>query len=267
MAVKEDVPRRIGGWLTRKVYRSTQELTCEDKMSGEIRLAAHKPELPNPSYYFFITTRTIRFFQESGDNLTCSFPQIRQQPIGSGMSLGTFEKLEEHFKRRLRLVEELQRKPDLPMAMHEAGQAFAYEYHDIRVERCVLESRIIDGEPVQCGGITEPVNRIEITKDSLWLEVVCIMAGAAAQHGIDEFGAMDSAVRDMQHAAEFTKRVGLNLEQTDELILAASKAAAKIMTENIATVRKIADVLEQKKRIEGYEIRRIIRHRNEAARS
>jgi len=64
-----------------------------------------------------------------------------------------------------------------------------------------------------------------------------------------------------------TARVGLNLEQTDELIMAASKAAVKIMTENIATVRKIADVLEQKKRIEGYEIRKIIRQSKEAARS
>jgi len=174
------------------------------------------------------------------------------------MSFGASEKLTEHLKGRVRLVEDLQRKPDLPMAMHEAGQAFAYEYCNIRVDRCVLESRTVDGEPVQCVGITEPVIKFEIAKHSLWLEVVCIMAGAAAQHGVDELGAVDSAVRDMQRATEITKHVGLNLEQTDELIVEASKAAAKVMIENIATVRKIADVLEQKKRIEGYEIRRIM---------
>jgi len=185
------------------------------------------------------------------------------------MTLGAFEKLQEHFKRRLQLVEEIHRRPDLPMAMHEAGQAFAYEYHDIQVDRCVLGSPapIVDGKSAQCGGITEPANRMEITKDNLWPEVVCIMAGAAAQHGVDELGAMDSAVRNMQRAAQFIEGVGLNLEQTDELIMAASKAAVKIMTENIATVRKIADVLEQKKRIEGYEIRKIIRQSKEAARS
>jgi hypothetical protein len=183
------------------------------------------------------------------------------------MTLGTFEKLQEHFKRRLQLVEEIHLKQDLPMAMHEAGQAFAYEYHDIRVGHCVLESltRIIDGKPVQCSGITEPANKTEITKHNLWPEVVCIMAGSAAQHHVDELGAMDSAVRDMQRAAQFIERIGLNLEQTDELIMAASKAAVKIITENIATIRRIADVLEQKKRIEGYEIRIIIRQHKETA--
>ena len=183
------------------------------------------------------------------------------------MTLGTFEKLQEHFKRRLQLVEEIHRKPDLPMAMHEAGQAFAYEYHDIRVKHCVLESPapMVDGKLVQCGGVTEPVNRNEITKDNLWLEVVCIMAGAAAQHAVDELGTVDSAVRDMQRAAQFIEGLGLSMEQTEELIMAASKAAAKIMTENIATIRKIAGVLEQKKRIEGYEIRKIIQQSKEAA--
>ena len=53
--------------------------------------------------------------------------------------------------------------------------------------------------------------------------------------------------------------VGLNQQRADELILAASKAAAQMMTENIATVRKIANVLKQKKRIEGDEIREIMR--------
>ena len=63
----------------------------------------------------------------------------------------------------------------------------------------------------------------------------------------------------MQRAAEFIERSGLSSEQADELIVAASKAASKIMAENIGIIRRIAEVLEQKKRIEGYEIRRIIR--------
>jgi len=184
------------------------------------------------------------------------------------MTLGTFEKLQEHFKRRLQFGEELHRRPDLPMAMHDAGQAFAYEYHDIRVERCALGSPSCktDGEFVQSGATTEPDTRREITKHNLWLEVVCTIAGSAAQHGVDELGAKDSAVRDVQRAAEFIERTGLNLEQADELILAASKAAAKIMAENIGTVKKIADVLEQKKQIEGYELRKIIRQSKESAR-
>ena len=174
------------------------------------------------------------------------------------MSFGASGKLAEQLKGHARRVEDLQRKPDLPMAMHEAGQAFAYEYCNIRVDRCVLENRTVDGGLVQCVGMTEPVIKFEVAKHSLWLEVVCIMAGAAAQHGVDELGAVDSAVQDMQRAAEITKQVGLSQEQADELIVEASKAAAKVMIENIATVRKIADVLEQKKRIEGYEIRKII---------
>jgi hypothetical protein len=185
------------------------------------------------------------------------------------MTLGAFEKLQEHFKRRLQLVEEIHRKPDLPVAMHEAGQAFAYEYHDIRVDRCLLEtaSPMADGKPVQCGGVTEPANRIEITKHNLWAEVVCIMAGAAAQHGVDELGAMDRAVRDMHRTAQLIEGVGLSAEQADEFIMAASQAAAKIIMENIATVRKIAEVLEQKRRIEGYEIRKIMRQLKEVSHS
>ena len=85
------------------------------------------------------------------------------------------------------------------------------------------------------------------------------MAGVAAQHAVDENGAMLGASGDLARTEEWIKRVGLNQQQADELILAASKAAAKMMTENIVTVRKIANVLEQKKRIEGDEIREIMR--------
>src|SRR4029077_10051888 len=137
--------------------------------------AAHKLEKAglNPPYYRFPAPRTIRFFRMSGDNRN-----VRSQRAGSTLvrTLGTFDKRQEHFKRRLQLVEEIHRKPDLPSAMHEAGQAFAYEYHDIQVGRCVLEipAPIVDGKSAQCGGKTEPASRIEITKDNLWPELVCI---------------------------------------------------------------------------------------------
>ena len=183
------------------------------------------------------------------------------------MSLGTFEKLQEHFRRRLRLAEELGRKPDLPMAMHGAGQAFAYEHHDVRVDHCALESRSVDGNVIQCAATIGTSDTVEVTEHNLWVKVVCMMAGAAAQHSVDSLSANDSVLRDVQSAAEFIERTGLHSEQADELIVAASKAAAKIMAENLGTVRKIAEVLEEKKRIEGYEIRRIIRQYKEAARS
>ena len=145
--------------------------------------------------------------------------------------------------------------------MHEAGRACAYERHDIRVSRCVLEasSPSINGEPILCCSATELTDRHEITKYNLWQEVVCVMAGVAAQHAVDENGAMLGASGDLARTEEWIKRLGLNQQQADELILAASKAAAKMMTENIVTVRKIANVLEQKKRIEGDEIREIMR--------
>jgi hypothetical protein len=92
-----------------------------------------------------------------------------------------------------------------------------------------------------------------------------MMAGVAAQHVIDEQGALNSAVADMQRAAECIERVGLNQQQADELIIEAAKAGANIVMKNIATVRTIADLLEQKKRIEGDEIRDIVRRQNEAA--
>ena len=89
------------------------------------------------------------------------------------------------------------------------------------------------------------------------------MAGVAAQHVIDEQGAMNNAAADMQRAAECIEHVGLNREQGDELIIAAAKAGANIIMKNIATVRAIADLLEQKKRIDGNEIREIIRQQKD----
>ena len=177
------------------------------------------------------------------------------------LSFHTADSLQEISDRHSRLLEEIRRKPDLPLAMHEAGRAFAYERHDIRVSRCVLEasSPNINGEPTLCCSATELTNRHEITKYNLWQEVVCVMAGVAAQHAVDENGAMLGASGDLARTEEWIKRVGLNQQQADELILAASKAAAKMMTENIVTIRKIANVLEQKKRIEGDEIREIMR--------
>jgi hypothetical protein len=165
------------------------------------------------------------------------------------------------FESRANLLEEVRRRPDLPLAMHEAGQAFAYESNDINLPNSSLEktTRIINGEPVLFGGKTEPAPAVQITKYNLWQHVVCIMAGVAAQHVIDEQGAMNNAVADMQRAAECIEHVGLNREQADELIVEAARAAAKIIMKNIATIGKIAVVLEQKKRIEGDEIREIIR--------
>jgi hypothetical protein len=179
----------------------------------------------------------------------------------SSVSFHRSDSLQEICKRHSRLLEQIRRKPDLPLAMHEAGRAFAYERHDIRVSRCVLEasSPRINGEPALCSSATELTNRHEITKYNLWQEVVWVMADVAAQHAVDENGAMLGASGDLARTGERIKRLGLNQQQADELILAASKAAAKMMTENIVTVRKIANVLEQKKPIAGDEIREIMR--------
>jgi ATP-dependent Zn protease len=70
----------------------------------------------------------------------------------------------------------------------------------------------------------------------------------------------------MQHAAERMKPVGLDQKQTDEVIVEAAKAAVKIITKNIGTIRRIAEVLEKKKRIQGDEIREIMRQAKESAR-
>jgi hypothetical protein len=175
---------------------------------------------------------------------------------------------QEWFQSSLSLLEEVRRRPNLPLAMHEAGQAFAYEFNGISLRISSLErtTRIINGESVVFGGRTEPAPAPQITKHNLWQHVVCIMAGVAAQHVIDEQGAMSNAVADMQRAAECIERVGLNQQQADELIIEAAKAGANIIKKNIATVRKIAEVLEQQKRIEGDEIRGIIRQqKGEAA--
>jgi hypothetical protein len=186
---------------------------------------------------------------------------------GLQVSLNSFHIPEKWFESRVSLQEEVRRRPDLPLAMHEAGQAFAYELNDISLRISALEktTRIINGEPVVFGGRTEPAPAVQITKYNLWQYVVCMMAGVAAQHVVDEQGALNSAVADMQRAAECIERVGLNQQQADELIIEAAKAAANIVMKNIATVRTIADLLEQKKRIEGDEIRDIVRRQDEAA--
>jgi len=179
------------------------------------------------------------------------------------MSLNSFDVPEKWFESRVSLQEEIRRRPDLPLAMHEAGQAFAYEFNDISLRVSALEktTRIINGEPVVFGGRTEPAPAVQITKYNLWQHVVCMMAGVAAQHVVDEQGALNSAVADMQRAAECIERVGLNQQQADELIIEAAKAGANIVMKNIATVRTIADLLEQKRRVEGDEIRTLFEAR------
>jgi len=66
------------------------------------------------------------------------------------MSLNSFDVPEKWFESRVSLQEEVRRRPDLPLAMHEAGQVFAYEFNDISLRISVLEktTRIINGEPV-----------------------------------------------------------------------------------------------------------------------
>jgi hypothetical protein len=75
---------------------------------------------------------------------------------------------------------------------------------------------------------------------------------------------MDSAIADMQHAAERMEPVGLDQRQT-EVIVEAAKTAAKIIMSKYRHRQKVADVLEKKKRIEGHEIREILRQAKESA--
>jgi len=165
------------------------------------------------------------------------------------MSVDSFDGLQGNPEKQLRPETQIQLKPDLSLAMHEAGRAFAYEYHGVRVKGFALQGSMprISGQGVLSGGVAEPADAVQITKYSLWPEIVCIMAGPAAQHAVDAQGAMDSAIADMQHAAERMVPVGLDRKQTDEVIVEAAKAAAKIIMKNIGTVRRIADVLEKEK--------------------
>ena len=167
------------------------------------------------------------------------------------MSFESSEKFQAICEIRFRILEEVQRRPNLALAMHEAGQAFVYESNNIRVKRCQLV-----GEPST--GVTELVPQDSITKYSLWSHTVSIMAGAAAQHILDEQGAMASAIADMHRVAACVETVGTEQHQADQLIVEAAKAASTIIMNNFATVMKIAGVLEKNKQIQGDEIRQVI---------
>ena len=184
------------------------------------------------------------FFEASADNLVLS---LRRGQMSSESS----EQFQAICETRFRILEEVQRRPDLALAMHEAGQAFVYEFNDIRVKRCQLV-----GAP--SAGMTELVHQDSITKYSLWPHIVSVMAGAAARHILDERGAMTSATADMHRVAECAETVGINQQQVDELIVEAAKAASIIIMRNFAAVMKIANVLERNKQIQGDELRQII---------
>ena len=62
--------------------------------------------------------------------------------------------------------------------------------------------------------------------------------------------------------AECVEMVGINQQPVEELIVEAAKAASTIIMKNFVAVMKIADVLERKRRIEGDEIRQIVREQN-----
>jgi len=68
------------------------------------------------------------------------------------VSLKSFDIPQKWFESRVRLLEEVRRRPELPLAMHEAGQAFAYEFNDISLRISSLErtTRIINGELTGC---------------------------------------------------------------------------------------------------------------------
>jgi ATP-dependent Zn protease len=74
---------------------------------------------------------------------------------------------------------------------------------------------------------------------------------------------MTSATADMHRVAECVETVGINQQPVEELIVEAAKAASIIIMRNFAAVMKIADVLERKRRIEGDEIRQIVREQKE----
>jgi hypothetical protein len=192
---------------------------------------------------------TIGFFAAPADNLVLS-------PRRGQMSPESSEQLQAISEIRFRILEEVQRRPDLALAMHEAGQAFVYEFNDIRVKRCQLA-----GEPID--GTTELLHQNPVTKYSLWPHIVSIMAGAAARHILDERGAMTSATADMHRVADCVETVGINQHLVEELIVEAAKAASIIIMKNFAAVMKIADFLERKRRIEGDEIRQIVREQKE----
>jgi hypothetical protein len=110
--------------------------------------------------------------------------------------------------------------------MHEAGQAFVYEFNDIRVKRCQLA-----GEPID--GTTELLHQNTVTKYSLWHYIVSIMAGAADRQILDGRGAMTSATADMHRVAGCVETVGINQDLVEELIVEAAKAASIIIMKTL----------------------------------
>jgi len=82
-------------------------------------------------------SRPIRFQQLHSDNLTVP----KRESRGLQVPLKSFDIPQKWFESRVILLEEVRRRPQLPLAMREAGQAFAYEFNDIEVSLPTLSSR------------------------------------------------------------------------------------------------------------------------------
>ena len=73
--------------------------------------------------------------QSHSDNLTVPKHESR----GLQVSLKSFDIPQKWFESRVSLLEEVRRTPELLLAMHEAGQAFAHEFNDISLRISSLE--------------------------------------------------------------------------------------------------------------------------------
>jgi hypothetical protein len=140
-------------------------------------------------------------------------------------------------------------------AIHEAGHAFAFTHFGVEVEYATLiVSDEFDGNTSEWGGYTSTPAHVA----SVLQEAVCIMAGPIAgsiETGKD-FGRESEG--DFQHLTELFDQHKIPHDYRAKLRFRASVKSQKLISANWETVLKIARVLEEKKRIEGWEIKKIV---------
>jgi hypothetical protein len=145
-------------------------------------------------------------------------------------------------------------RPRVPLAIHEAGHAFAYTLYGVEVEYASIDLEEVSKEKPEWRGVTVIKPRPMMSM----LAGISTMAGPVAgsiASGKDMGNESRQDYENLKAMVDYHRWTDAQRERFTCLVI---QRARRLMYLHWETVLRIADVLAEKKRIEGWEIRKIV---------
>jgi len=145
-------------------------------------------------------------------------------------------------------------EPCVSLAVHEAGHAFAYSLYGIEVKYASIDREDVSKDMPERRGVTviNPCMMMSM------LAGISIMAGPVAGSIATGKSIGNESRQDYKLLKELGDYHGWTNAQTERFTCLVTTKAHKLIALHWQTVLKIADVLAAKKRIEGWEVRKIV---------